>query len=126
MSMYTPQIKEEVSENAKMLVIEEDDGKVYKASMPNTNIKFVSIYVENDITKADITYDELKKLLYKRNAPIIVACIVVDTDFDYYQYQLYSNTIFINKSTNEISISFPDGYRCSFMPDGSVSFYSVD
>ena len=31
MSMYVPEIKEEVSENAKMLVLEED-GKVYRTS----------------------------------------------------------------------------------------------
>lgn len=35
MGMYTPQIKEEVSENAKMLVIEED-GKVYRTEMPSS------------------------------------------------------------------------------------------
>lgn len=35
MSMYTPQIKEEVSENATMLVVEED-GKVYRTKMPSS------------------------------------------------------------------------------------------
>ena len=34
MSIYTPEIKEEVSENAKMLVVEED-GKVYQTEMPS-------------------------------------------------------------------------------------------
>ena len=34
MSMYIPEFKEELSAEAKMLVIEED-GKVYKAGMPS-------------------------------------------------------------------------------------------
>lgn len=48
MSMYTPQIKEEVSENAKMLVVEED-GKVYRTEMP-----FNIVY---SVLNADYTRD---------------------------------------------------------------------
>lgn len=51
MSMYVPEIKEEVSENAKMLVVEED-GKVYRTEMPKGN-KPVFIYLGDSGYTAD-------------------------------------------------------------------------
>lgn len=46
MSMYIPEIKEEVSENAKMLV--EDGGKIVRTGMPkgSGNSSDVDLYVE--------------------------------------------------------------------------------
>lgn len=44
MSMYIPQIKEEISENAKMLIIE-DDGKVYRAEIPKKQYSLLGVKI---------------------------------------------------------------------------------
>lgn len=47
MSMYVPEIKEEVSEHAKVLVVE-DDGKVYRTRVPNSGVQ--ADWTQNDET----------------------------------------------------------------------------
>lgn len=49
MSMYVPEIKEEVSENAKMLVVEED-GKIYRAGMPSGGSYIVCVDADYKVT----------------------------------------------------------------------------
>ena len=53
MSMYIPEIKEEVSAEAKMLVVEED-GKVYKAGMQSAPIYLGGVW-NSEYERAEAT-----------------------------------------------------------------------
>lgn len=58
MSMYTPEIKEELSEEAKMLV--EDGGKVYRVGIPKNSSEYHIIKYSSDdntFTCDDIIYE---------------------------------------------------------------------
>lgn len=55
MSMYIPEIKEEVSENAKMLV--EDGGKVYRTGMPKNDFYYIT-YTNTDDGFVLTSYDD--------------------------------------------------------------------
>lgn len=74
MSMYIPEIKEEVSENAKMLVVEED-GKIYRAAMPSGGGNILMLEIPEEGGTIGYTGAELIELF---NAGTIIALRVLD------------------------------------------------
>lgn len=117
MSMYTPQIKEKVSENAKMLIIE-DDGKVYRAEMPKKTVitfkgeDYKELYVNGEYVSTGMKIGSIIEFVDLGDKFDELKNKILDTDFfmeDNYKNKKISVEIGITKNFDEIRIEYKSG-----------------
>lgn len=130
MSMYIPEIKEEVSENAKMLVMEED-GKIVRTGMPKGNSEpsvtgfDVVIVHDPDSNEATLAHGDYTALREKYAKKLPILCMInnynvnSEIHFEYPRHISFSTSDYIGVCNSGVDIEY------QIYPDNHIEAWDI-